>query len=195
MSHAGRLASGLGRARRRVGRAGQVGVRMREKGPKMATEPRSGTKRRDSGAPSEGAPGKRPGREFRTHARRGRSVPERGSVAIFRPFSCMRTPPCPARPTRRRARLNPEVDLPASDSIPVLLSLSLLSLSDDIPALSSHPFPTLLPLLATQSRVLRLVRNPHGEPFPRRLLDGRAVERSTRFAHLRKALSRWWFCS
>ena len=77
MSHAGRLASGLGRARRRVGRAGQVGVRMREKGPKMATEPRSGTKRRDSGAPSEGAPGKRPGREFRTRTRGGRSVPIR----------------------------------------------------------------------------------------------------------------------
>ena len=77
MPHAGRLASGLGRARRRVGRAGQVGVRMREKGPKMATEPRSGTKRRDSGAPSEGAPGKRPGREFRTRTRGGRSVPIR----------------------------------------------------------------------------------------------------------------------
>lgn len=140
------------------------------------------------GAPSEGVPGKRPGREFRTRARRGRSVPELGSVAIFRPFSCMRTPPCPARPTRRRARLNSEASLSACDSIPVLLSLS-----DDIPALSPHPFPTLLPLLATQSRVLRLARNPHGEPFPRRLLDGRAVERSTRFAHLRKTLSRWWF--
>ena len=91
LSHVGRFASGLRRARRRVERAGQVGVRMREKGRKMATEPRSGTKRRGPGAPAEGAPGKRPGREFRTRARRGRSVPERGSVAIFRVKSCTAT--------------------------------------------------------------------------------------------------------
>ena len=140
MPHAGRLASGLRRARRRVGRAGRGSVRMREKGRKMATEPRSGTKKRGPGAPAEGASGKKPGREFRTRARGGRSVPERGSVAIFGPFSRMRTPPCPARPTRRRARLNPEARLPAGDSIPVLLSLS-----DDIPALSSHFRHTLSP--------------------------------------------------
>ena len=93
------------------------------------------------------------------------------------------SPDPPSRPPQLRGAL------PACGIIPVLLSLS-----DDIPALSSHPFPTLLPLLATQSRVLRLARNPMAK-FSRRLLDGRAVERSTRFAHLRKALRRWWFCS
>ena len=62
-------------------------VAVRDFGPKMATKPRSGTKRRGPGAPAEGALGKRPGREFRTRARGGRSVPERGFVAIFRSFS------------------------------------------------------------------------------------------------------------
>ena len=97
-------------------------VAVRDFGPKMATKPRSGTDRpprarvRNSrpgllpGAPSEGAP------ESRLF------VPERGSVAIFGPFSRMRTPTCPARPTRRRARPSPEASLPACDIIPVLLS-------------------------------------------------------------------------
>ena len=50
-------------------------------GPILATKPSSGTKRRGSEAPAEDVPDKRPGREFRTRAQGGRSVPERGFVA------------------------------------------------------------------------------------------------------------------
>ena len=72
-------------------------------GPILATKPSSGTKRRGSEAPAEDVPDKRPGREFRTRAQGGRSVPERGFVAKITQISrTRRSPPhAAARNTRR----------------------------------------------------------------------------------------------
>src|SRR5699024_5094710 len=84
-------ASGLRRARRRVGRAGQGGVRMREKGPKMATEPRSGTDRPPRARVRNSRPGLLPGAPSEEAPEPRLFVPELGSVAIFGPKSCTAT--------------------------------------------------------------------------------------------------------
>ena len=144
-------------------------VAVQDFGPKMATEPRSGTDRHGS-APSGARPELATWPFAGSALRRGSRIPPFRARTRFRGHfraffahadtALSGSPDPPSRPPQPRG------EPPRMWHHPRPLVTFLLSLSDDIPALSSHPFPTLLPLLATQSRVLRLARNPHGEIFP-----------------------------